>query len=73
MTGISQIAEGDSEERPEGYVPPMSRDELHPEDAEMMFWYEQDEPAGSPHLIDPAVRAAANQARKRLQTGVQAG
>lgn len=66
MTGISQIAEGDTEERPQGYIPPMSLDELHPDDAEMMFWYEQDEPAGSPHFIDPVTRAAVEKARKRV-------
>jgi len=41
-------------------------DELHPEDAEMMFWYEQEEPGQSPHLIDPAARAAANAKRRTV-------
>lgn len=65
MTGISEIAEGD-----EGIpfyleVPDMPVEELHPDDQDLIWWWELLEPALPPHLIDPKARYLAELKRKK--------
>jgi hypothetical protein len=65
MTGISEIADGDESQFIAIRLPEMNLEELHPDDQLLMWWWEQDEPALSPHFIDPVARAIAEAKRKK--------
>jgi hypothetical protein len=65
--GISEIAQGDApiEEHPPVIPPNIPIDELHPDDQDLVWWWELLEPALEPWSIDPIVRWQANQKRKK--------
>lgn len=66
MVGISEIAEGDEGEEFLALIPPnISVEELHPDDQDLIWWYEMSEPALPPWTIDPVVRAMVNAKRKK--------
>ena len=49
-------------------------EDLHPDDQDLIWWWEQQEPAQSPHLIDPEVKKAVEEKRakkKEQPTGAQ--